>query len=396
VLSREGQVSALRIDLVDRPDRLALLEPEWRRLFTNHGEGLPFRTWEWHQAWWKAFAASGTQVLDATRLLTFRSRSGDLVGIAPLMLTRRPGRGPFAVRVLDYVGTDPNVTEIRGPIVDPRFAEGFHAALRDYVLDTAHEWDWFRWRGIPHRSTGFVRSIPGVVFTRSLPAYTLTLSGTWEEFRSSRSRNLKESLRKCTNSLRRDRITAKLEVATCPPDVERGLDRFLELHRMRAEFRDSVPHPNVFGSPAACHFLRDVFARFAERGEARVFQLRIGDSIVASRLGIALGDSIYLYYSGYDPAWARYSVMTTTLAEAIRHSFSAGLRFVHLSTGTDVSKTRWDPVEQTFSDATLVSPTLKGSVMRRVFRGYQTDTLPGFLRRLAGRMAGRGWSSADW
>jgi hypothetical protein len=45
----------------------------------------------------------------------------------------------------------------------------------------------------------------------------------------------------------------------------------------------------VFASDASRRFLFDVSARFAVRGEARVFQLRIGGAVVATRLGTVLG-----------------------------------------------------------------------------------------------------------
>lgn len=56
-----------------------------------------------------------------------------------------------------------------------------------------------------------------------------------------------------------------------------------------------------------------------------------------------LGDEIYMYFSGYDLGWSRFSVMTTTLAEAIKWAIDQKLRIFNLSTGNDVSKTRWRP-----------------------------------------------------
>jgi CelD/BcsL family acetyltransferase involved in cellulose biosynthesis len=307
------------------------------------------------------------------------------------MLTRRPGYGPAAFRVLDFIGTDPNVTEVRGPLVDPAWEEPVHVALRDHVLDTASDWDLFRWRGVlaGTASARIVEMTPGATFADSMPFYSLALFGTWEEFKSSRSRNLKESLRKCYNSLRRDGHSAVLEVAAEPDEVRQGLDRFLVLHQMRAELADTTSHPNVFASWTARSFLLDVFARFAARGEARVFQLRIGGEIVASRLAISLGDVLYFFYSGYDPAWARYSVMTTTLAEAIQYALSKGIRVAHLSTGTDVSKTRWGPSEQLFREATVVSPALRGQIAARVIGGLGKGLEHGLLHQLARRIAGR-------
>jgi CelD/BcsL family acetyltransferase involved in cellulose biosynthesis len=105
----------------------------------------------------------------------------------------------------------------------------------------------------------------------------------------------------------------------------------------------------------------------------RVFELKVADRVVASRLGFLLGDELYLYFSGFDPAMARYSVMTTTVAETIKWAIAQGVRFVNLSPGTDVSKTRWSPTTYVTCNGVLVSPTRRGPViwrlMNRLARG---------------------------
>ena len=99
----------------------------------------------------------------------------------------------------------------------------------------------------------------------------------------------------------------------------------------------------VFSTPELQNFLFSVCDALAARGAVRVFQLVIGGTVVASRIGFVVHDSLYLYYSGFDPEWAGYSVMTTVVAESIKYAISSGLKTVNLSTGTDVSKTRWSP-----------------------------------------------------
>jgi len=56
-----------------------------------------------------------------------------------------------------------------------------------------------------------------------------------------------------------------------------------------------------------------------------------------------LGDSLYLYYSGFDPAWASYSVMNTTTAEALKYAIANGIKTVNLSLHRERSKMRWQP-----------------------------------------------------
>ena len=159
---------------------------------------------------------------------------------------------------------------------------------------------------------------------------------SWDEFRGKLRRNIRESLRHCYNSLKRDGHPFELRVAADPANVRGAVDRFLELHVLRSALKHTVSHPNRFASRVSCDFLHDICATMAERGALRIFQLQIRGEIVATRIGFVVGNSLYLYYSGFDPAWSKYSVMTTTVAEAIKYAIAHGLTGVNLSTGQDV------------------------------------------------------------
>lgn len=107
------------------------------------------------------------------------------------------------------------------------------------------------------------------------------------------------------------------------------------------------------------------------------------------RIGFVLGDSLYLYYSGYDPAFAKYSVMTTVVAEAIKHAIEEGFATVNLSTGRDVSKTRWGPDEVVFRQASIVSPSLRGELTHEMFRAARRAVESAPLRDVATRFLAR-------
>src|SRR5262249_5509028 len=142
-------------------------------------------------------------------------------------------------------------------------------------------------------------------WTRDFPNYVLKLAPSWEEFRKGLKRNIRESLRHCYNSLTKDGHAFTLEVARTPDEVEKAIGPFLALHQRRAELEGTVKHGNVFGSGTASRFLVDVCRRLAARGSTRVFSLVISGKVVAVRIGFVLQDSIYMYYSGYDPDWRK-------------------------------------------------------------------------------------------
>ncbi|HTA20642.1 MAG TPA: hypothetical protein VK989_15220, partial [Polyangia bacterium] len=65
--------------------------------------------------------------------------------------------------------------------------------------------------------------------------------------------------------------------------------------------------------------------------------------------------------------FARYSVMTTTVAEAIQYAIASGFSSVCLSTGSDTSKQRWRPREGLYREVEILSPSMRGKVAHEVF-----------------------------
>ena len=78
-----------------------------------------------------------------------------------------------------------------------------------------------------------------------------------------------------------------------------------------------------------------------------------------------------MYYTGYDPAWKTYSVMTVLVAETFKWAFAHGVERINLSTGRDQSKMRWKPREVLFRDAVQVSPTMRARAAFGAFLVYE-------------------------
>jgi CelD/BcsL family acetyltransferase involved in cellulose biosynthesis len=88
--------------------------------------------------------------------------------------------------------------------------------------------------------------------------------------------------------------------------------------------------------------------------------------------------------------------MTTVVAVAIRWAIGERLRTVNLSTGRDVSKTRWGPREVVYREAIRLQP---GARARLAHRGYEHMVKLKASARLGGalRLLGRrGRDDADW
>ena len=358
----------LRVQLVDGPSGFASLANECDDLARRMQPRLPFATSCWLGLWWKHYCEDRLWVRDTFLLHTVRDEHGALLALAPLMLTERPGAGPLRTRALTFFGGDKNVTELRGLVCAPQAEGAVARALLAHVAEQGEEWDWFLWNGVRKDSEAYsvLTQAGHFEWTGENVDYVLPLPTTWQEFRGSRSRNIKESLRKCYNSLKRDGHSFKFRVVSEAAEMPAALSRFFALHACRARSPTQIHHQDVFSTTRARQLVRDVAANPSSTLSVRVFELEIAGNVVASRLGFVLGDELYLYFSGYEPSWGGYSVMTTTVAESIKWAIDNRFRLVNLSPGTDISKTRWGATPITTVNGVLLSPTRRGKWVFRV------------------------------
>jgi len=337
----------LDVELLTDEAALRSIAPEWSALEASIRPRLPFRLPCWNILWWKHFQEDNWRVAEELRVYALRDQAGRLIAVAPMMLTRRPGRGIRLFRELQFLGADPNITEWRGPICRDVDQPRVLAALQARFQTSPTGMDWIQWAGITDSiETRLTLEQAGRVDWREpLRDYYLDLPANWDDFRAGLSRNIKESVRKCYNSLKRDGHEFTFHAVSDTNLIPAALDRFFVLHAARSNLIGTTRHANVFEQPVARAFLTELGEHLASKNRLRIFQVEIAGTVVATRIGFLMDDELFLYYSGYLPEWSRYSVMTTVVTETLRWAIEQNLKVVNLSTGTDVSKTRWSPRE---------------------------------------------------
>jgi len=96
------------------------------------------------------------------------------------------------------------------------------------------DWDWIHWSGVSEEFAEALSADGTLRWQAPLSDFVLDLPDTWQEFRSGLKRNIRESIRHCYNSLKRDSLEFKLQVAQHPDTVKDALERFFALHTLRA------------------------------------------------------------------------------------------------------------------------------------------------------------------
>ena len=379
----------LTADVVVTVEGIRALTPDYEHLYRVSGNTLPFAMQEWHLAWCAHFLNRNRQIQEQPLFHVLRDSAGECVAIVPLILTRRR-LGPLKLATVGSIGADPGLTEIRTSLVRPGYERLTVRAVHASLAGVA-DWDWVQWSGISGAMAEAMARETTPQWYAASDDYVLDLPASWQEFRAGLKRNVRESLRHCYNSLRRDGHAFEFIVAREREEVLQALDRFFELHALRANMARGPKHPNYFSGRSLQEFLRDVCNSLAARDAVRVFQLKIGPEIVASRVGFVVGDSVYLYYSGFDPAWARYSVMTTTVAEAFKYAIAHGLTTVNLSLTGEQSKLRWRPRLVEFHSALVHREALSSRIVCTAYRVAMSSN--GASARLLKSLF---WLHRDW
>lgn len=373
---------ALRVVACTTPQALDALGDDWRALEIAAGDALlPFQTHAWLRAWWRTFARHTPTRRDTLRILAFYD-AHRLVAVLPLFETA-VGIGPWPLlRYLRPLGADANLTELRTPLALP----GYLPAVLEYALAAPPRSGTVPWvlqlvgpaaalEAVARHHRSRLQAGAG----RPIRNYLLPLAADWDTFRSGLKRNIKESLRHCYNALRRAGLSHELVVIDEPAALRSHLPDFYRLHGLRAAMASaSVKHPDYFAVPRHRAFLEAAIDGLQADGRRDVLLLglRVGGTLVAWRLAFRCGRGLYLYYSGYDPAYARFSVMTTLLAETLRWCIGQGMTAVNLSIGTDVSKTRWGPAEVLYQETSFVPTTRLGGLSRRLLRVRRGTAAP--------------------
>ena len=218
-------------------------------------------------------------------------------------------------------------------------------------------------------SINLLNQLGGLDINDALPCYVLDLPESWDKLIASVSSNTRKTIRKSYEFLERDGYKFIFRLRQQPEDLPAALERFFTLHAARSLAKDMKEHPDrLTGHKKHTTMVADFARKMAIRGRLLLPELEINEEVVATRIAFCLGNDLYLYYSGFNPNWRKYGVMTTLMVETMKWAIDNGFKRVNLSTGNDLGKTRWRPSEILYYNKIQVSPTLRGRLALGIYK----------------------------
>ena len=340
------------------------LVEEWQALHDASGDTNPFSGPDWAATWLDHFSGDGRH-----EPFVLEVRDGDrLVGVAPLY-RRTALRGQASI--IQPIGTgDPWIGPFELPsiLAAPGTGQQVARAVVGQLGEAAGSWDWSTLVLGPAAAWLAPEWLPDWSFTlverRVRAAVVLDLSPDTDVYAG--RRNLKESFRRARNRLTRDFGADGWSVrrVTTADEVPAAFDRLAGLHGERSELREGRPvHADVLADPRVRSFLASVVARLAVRGAVSVYELLIGDDVVASQLVLHTTSASYSSVSGAaTQAWP-YSAVTYLQSLAVKDAQDAGHTRMNLSIGPNQAKMRWTGQVESHVEFGIVGPRRRSRLL---------------------------------
>jgi CelD/BcsL family acetyltransferase involved in cellulose biosynthesis len=319
----------IEIETITDPACLAVLRPEWERLWQRDPAATPFQTPGWMLAWWRFFGTGEPLVLTA------RER-GTLVGLLPLYLLQETAGAakllPIGVGLSDYIDalTDPAVVGVGDTLL---------AAI-------AKSPDWCEcWLPdlVPERGLA-IAPAPLQAADRSAPAWPCPVL----ELPADRSKLARVVPRKTIRDLHQARTRAAaagpvVTEAIGGDRLDAAIDDLFRLHRQRWRSRGE---PGVCEDPDVQRFHRAAAHALLDAGMLRFYRLWIGDAVGAVYYGFVAKGRAYAYLGGFDPSRPRLSPGAQVLAHAIEQATAEAATSFDFLRGREPYKYAWGAVDR--------------------------------------------------
>ncbi|HEY4669346.1 MAG TPA: GNAT family N-acetyltransferase [Tepidiformaceae bacterium] len=299
---------------------LESLAPEWASLHARSEEQLPYLHPSWQATWLRHFGKGTEPVFLAVRL------DEELIGVAALDMD------PSGARQLG----DPEVCDYAGILAAP----GQEGAVASGVLEWVTEDLGSRltlW-GVPEDSpmrTAFAPAAAafGWSYTEEEEAIAprAALPGDFEAYLAGLRKHERHEVRRKLRHLEAAGQVA-FESYTDRASVEANFDRFLEM--MRASRQDKAE----FLTGEMEGFFRDLAASLSDAGLLRLSSLSLDGKSTAMIFCFESESSVFLYNSGYDPAFGHLAVGLLSKVLAIRDAIGRGKRVFDFLRGEEEYK----------------------------------------------------------
>ncbi len=319
--------------------------------------GIPFRSWEWLESWWRYYGFDDNRPSSENQLLLLAVHAGgELVGIAPWYSHRSWAEG----RTIRWLGSGEVCSEYLSLLSSPNYEDGVAEALAAWLTDRSESavedggsaWDLLELGGIDREDRAMLRlashleAVGNAVHIRQgIKCWRIALPSQWDQFLARLSKSHRKQIRRADQRLfKSGRVS--VHRASDASQLTRAFDILADLHQRRWE---SLGKRGCFRSARFLGFHREAAFRLFAAGTAEVYWLECDGSPIAAEYHLIGDRTVYAYQSGIRPIgsswslvgwpyWQRLNKRSTTSVNAT--IFYAAMKLIRL-TGEPIRAPCW-------------------------------------------------------
>lgn len=321
------ETTQIRIERLSTTSELTSLRNAWNAL----DGGVPFRSFEWLESWWRSYGIGPGKELLALAAL---NQQGQLVGLAPWYIEQSAAqRG-----VIRFLGSGEVCSDYLTILCRPGSEEQVTGALADWLCAVPGcsaierpRWELLELGGIDQGDATVRRLLDHLVARGNLvhrhprsSCWRIKLPADWEAYLATLSKSHRKQIRRLErNYFRTNR--AQLHLVETEWELDQGLEALVKLHQRR---RTSLGDRGCFSSERFAAFHRQTARRLLQSGRLRLVWLTVDGRTVAAEYQVLGEGVVYAYQSGIEPTALEHEpgrlITLATLQSAIaegRHAF---------------------------------------------------------------------------
>lgn len=371
-----GMAPALEIEWVCDEVAFAALRADWNALADAAPLHSVFLRHEWFDAAWQWRKRDSTLAIICVR------ENGRLIGVAPLLRSRRRRHG-LTARCLEFLSVPD--TQFCDVLVAPDCQARVHRALSRALLNARPVWDVLT---LTRLTGGGGPALCSALSTHGLPARLeasetnlyIDLTNGWPNFYAQRSRRLKKANNLVANRLQRAYPRIEMEQVT-------ALERSRETLAMAAETAAALSARSwkkdtgmSLDQPGPGAFFRRLVDHAAGRNWLSIWLLRLDQQPAAMELQIVDRGQVYALRSDFVQEQPSLSPGTYLNWKLIESLFGMNLVRYWFGPGENSYKLHWTDIGEPLHTLTAYNRTLSG----RWLAAYEMLLRP-WLKRLLRR-----------
>lgn len=330
----------MALEIVECPEDFLALEPVWDSLVARMATRSVFMRWDWMRLWWEEHRAEmGIAVAVA------RDGSGQIRGIAPLVIGRETGRMRGSLRHLSFMASLGDAQGERFDLIIPSGDESIVAPVLCGAFERLRSrWDTIYLKKVPEESPNlpFVldamnRAGRAASVLNEHHCQIARLPASYLDYEMRHSVSWRSKIRRKWRAMERELGGRPLlggRDLSCD-DTMRHLAR---LHATRWAAGESL-----FITQRSLAVHGRLARLWLPQGRLIVPFIAVGDKPVAVVHGFTEREEFSQFQIGWDAAYARSALGRVAMVWSFRHAIELGLKLYDLLPGDEDYKASWCP-----------------------------------------------------